>query len=331
MINFPKSNNPWLSLKTPKDKTYFSTRRITKVTEHEFFWIKSYKDEKGILLNLNKQATNLKNFPHFKNLFFRLIKNKMTFTLFLNKDVENDKFYLLCCNIIHCCINLKLNDTDKIIKKISDTLKDWELIFEKKLDNSLTLSNELGLLGELLVLKDIIIKNTDIKTGINSWRGPHGDHQDFSYRNYLFEVKTKLNSSKNTISISSLEQLDNFHASIYIILNSMSICEEQQKGSVSLDLIINDILNILNGFNFERDVFLSKLLLIGINVYQTINHQSYMLTDREIYYVNDDFPKITRTNVSSSISKANYEININDLAGFTKSNVEFCSEVFLNG
>lgn len=65
----------------------------------------------------------------------------------------------------------------------------------------------LGLIGELLFLKDFAFKVYGVSTGLNGWSGPEPTHKDFSFENNWYEIKT-INSYKNSVSISSLEQLD---------------------------------------------------------------------------------------------------------------------------
>lgn len=65
----------------------------------------------------------------------------------------------------------------------------------------------IGLIGELLFLKDYCFPIYGISIGLNGWSGPEPTHKDFSYKNEWYEIKS-INSFKNTVSISSIEQLD---------------------------------------------------------------------------------------------------------------------------
>lgn len=323
-------NYPWDDLEIPKDNSYFSTRRIKQPTKHNFFWVKNYKDQKGFLLNFKNQANSLQNFPKFKNLDFHLIKDKMTFIIFVNNEVNLKIFYYLCSNIINSCLKINNKETMTILQSISYTLKNWEIIFEKDNYKEISLSGRIGLLGELLVLKDIIFKNIDVITGLNSWRGADGDSQDFIYKKHALEIKTKLISSQKNMSIASLEQLDNENKEIYIILNYLSVSNKDVKETLTLSSLIKSIVDKIENNSIEKDIFIGKLIRAGIDFDKTNLEECYLLVNRLFLKVDDYFPKITKSMISSSILKAKYDINIENLDKFERSISEFQKEVFGN-
>ena len=68
----------------------------------------------------------------------------------------------------------------------------------------LSLEKQIGLLGELLVLRDLIqLGKTD---ALNSWLGPEGGEHDFKFVEFDLEVKTTI-SEKRSHRIGSLSQL----------------------------------------------------------------------------------------------------------------------------
>ena len=62
MINFLNQYNPWKKLKTPENKSYFSTIRVREDTHHDFYWAKNSKCEKGLIINFSRKGKDLKNF-----------------------------------------------------------------------------------------------------------------------------------------------------------------------------------------------------------------------------------------------------------------------------
>ena len=165
----------------------------------------------------------------------------------------------------------------KILETISSTLKNWEIIFEKENYKEISLSGRIGLLGELTVLNDIIFKNIDVITGLKSWRGADGDSQDFIYKNYALEIKTKLISSQKKLSIASLEQLDDQDKEIFIILNYLSVSKKDSKETLTLSILIKKILKKIVNNSIEKDLFIGKLIRAGIDFDNTNLEESYML------------------------------------------------------
>lgn len=65
----------------------------------------------------------------------------------------------------------------------------------------------MGLIGELLFLKDQLSKSIGFSEALKSWSGQELTHKDFSYGDTWTEVKT-IRRSSQSVRISSLEQLD---------------------------------------------------------------------------------------------------------------------------
>jgi len=65
---------------------------------------------------------------------------------------------------------------------------------EARRDQILTRQQIIGLIGELLFLRDIIMQAIGNR-GDFCWRGPFGDEQDFVYGEWIFEVKTQLSTA----------------------------------------------------------------------------------------------------------------------------------------
>ena len=65
----------------------------------------------------------------------------------------------------------------------------------------------MGLIGELLFLKNILFEKYGIEKSIEGWSGQDRTRKDFSYEDKWYEAKA-ISFNKDTVAISSLEQLD---------------------------------------------------------------------------------------------------------------------------
>ena len=83
----------------------------------------------------------------------------------------------------------------------------WKKLFYNLNKTTLSESQQMGLIGELLFLKNDMFKNYTIEEAINSWSGCDKTHKDFSIGDDWYEIKSSASNSL-TIKISSLEQLD---------------------------------------------------------------------------------------------------------------------------
>ena len=65
----------------------------------------------------------------------------------------------------------------------------------------------MGLIGELLFLKDYSFGKYGMRSAILGWSGTEPTHKDFSYDDEWYEIKC-IDTHKTAVNISSLEQLD---------------------------------------------------------------------------------------------------------------------------
>ena len=68
------------------------------------------------------------------------------------------------------------------------------------------------------------------------WQGPRDHDQDFVYSKFLFELKTKLASSKQVVKISSIEQLNKKKSDLFLVINTLSPTNNVR--GISLDKMV---------------------------------------------------------------------------------------------
>ena len=132
--------------------------------------------------------------------------------------------------------------TPSDIKKYID---DW-LNFSNGRSLELSIEKQIGLIGELSILKKLI-KEFPKSNQLNNWQGPEGSKIDFIFSDkFGVEVKSRIQPFKDWISISSLEQLDNS-----LKYQHMVICDFVPSDTgITIREIVDEIIQILN----DRDL-----------------------------------------------------------------------------
>lgn len=168
-----------------------------------------------------------------------------------------------------------------------------------------------GLIGELLFMKNYAIPHWGIDEALESWTGPEKTHKDFSKGDKWFEIKT-ITSGKETVRISSIEQLDSDSDGVLCIysLEKMS----PSFNGIKLNFLVNELCTKFS-LN-QKDILLNKLELFGFDFEPANDNYVYALTDFSSYSVKRGFPRLERSNVPLPISKAIYDIIISELAPF---------------
>lgn len=173
----------------------------------------------------------------------------------------------------------------------------------------------MGLIGELLYLKDTAFAKHGYTEGLNGWSGPEPTHKDFSYNDQWFEIKT-INSFKKTVHISSLEQLDSEFEG-RLIVYSMEKMSPSFAG-ITLNELVMNIMSMLT-FDSDKDIFTEKLKQVGYSFNEYYDNFVYNLVSKDTYVVKGEFPRIKSEALPKGISKVEYEIELTQIEKFKET------------
>ena len=209
-------------------------------------------------------------------------------------------FYNFCEDIINQTSDYKGNDG---YLEIVNRYNQWKKMFN---GNSKILSeNEvLGLIGELMFLKDYCFPIYGVSTGLNGWSGPEPTHKDFSYKNEWYEIKS-ISSFKNTVLISSIEQLDSIIEGKLIVYSFEKM--SPSFNGISLNALVGDVSNMIQ-FDTDKDIFFEKLKQVGYSYNEVYDNYVYNMTDISKYIVDSSFPRIRAEDLPSGIANVRYEL-----------------------
>jgi len=233
----------------------------------------------------------------FKNEDF----NTLQFSLMHNDNKE--LFYTFCEDIIEATRTIA--DNKNAYKTILDRYYSWKKMFStpKKL---LSESEIMGLIGELLFLRDFLFEKYGKGEALRSWSGQELTHKDFSYNNIWYEVKA-IHSGKDSVKISSLEQLQSINEGELIVfsLEKMSVSSD----GIKINTLALEILNSLE-LDVQKDFFLSAIMSQGFTFDESYDEMVYTVISLSRYLVNSDFPKLTRYDVNDAIIKVQYDLSL---------------------
>lgn len=209
-------------------------------------------------------------------------------------------FYNFCEDIINQTSDYSGNDG---YIEIVNRYNQWKKMFY---GNSKILSeNEvIGLIGELLFLKDYCFPIYGISIGLNGWSGPEPTHKDFSYKNEWYEIKS-INSFKNTVSISSIEQLDSLVEGKLVVYSFEKM--SPSFNGISLNALVVMVSNMIQ-YETDKDIFFEKLKQVGYSYNEVYDNYVYNMVNVDKYVVNAEFPKIKAEDLPNGIGKVQYEI-----------------------
>lgn len=204
------------------------------------------------------------------------------------------------------------NDDETAYHTLRSRYYSWRQLFRP--DNArLTESEIMGLIGELLFLKDYMIPKRGIAVALESWTGPEKTHKDFSDQQDWFEVKS-ISFGKESVHISSLEQLDGDIDGILVVyeLEKMSPSFE----GICLNQLVNSIIALLINVS-QRETFMAKLQLFGFDFSNENNNLVFALRNQYMYKVDyENFPRLHRALVPEAITRVQYELLLTEIEPF---------------
>lgn len=220
-------------------------------------------------------------------------------------------FYTFCEDLIEQ--TRSLSDPSEGYNAIVLRFYQWKKMFVSSKKDFLNEAQIMGLIGELLFLRDQLSKKIGLSEALKSWSGQELTHKDFSYGDFWTEVKS-IRRSSQSVRISSMEQLDSDcdgELAVYA-LEKMSA----EYNGITLNKLIIEIRNLFTDPD-DRDLFIAKTALQGYEYNNYYDDFVYEKIYSKTFRVNSDFPKLTPENVPKAIVKAMYDIDLNKIEEFT--------------
>ena len=182
-------------------------------------------------------------------------KDVETYTLLflLEKEDLLERFCTFCQDLLESILGI--TDDTEGYNAICNRYASWKRLF-KPHHGTLTEPEIMGLIGELLFLKNEMIPQYGEAKALESWMGPEKTNKDFSIDSVWYEVKT-VTASKESVHISSIEQLDS-DVTGYLAVYKLEKMGPTYDG-IKLNQLANKIMTLIRN-DFYKDLFASKLL-----------------------------------------------------------------------
>ena len=235
------------------------------------------------------------------------------FVLMLERDADSDLFRALCESL---CESIKdLSESDVALAVALAHLKRWKTFMAGK--NARTLSPEVvrGLFAELCFLRQLYAKTLSHKDAITAWYGLDKIQQDFIYYDRAVEVKSLYGTDRNTVQISSEDQLESVQDHLFLVIYLLNDHADPLQAD-SLNGLVKKIENELVDSEL-KDEFLDRLGNFGYSPIPEYEKPMFSISRIQPYRVISDFPKIVRSELMGGIKKVSYQIELEYIETFT--------------
>lgn len=238
-------------------------------------------------------------------------ENRSRLTLLLHDSDDFDIFRILCADLLEITRGHAPEDASQAMHMLLGRLHQWQEILARRRQSVLTRSEIMGLVGEILFLRDLLLPRLDAAAAVGAWRGPYGDEQDFALADTIFEVKTQGTTADRRIEISSEDQLDTAASRIILCQQGLAGCAADDEEGISLNGLVRGIRERIG----DAPAAVARLDL-GLAAARWDEQPDYedrwRLVDRTFFEVGEDFPRIVRADLRPGVEGVRYRIRVAD-------------------
>lgn len=223
-----------------------------------------------------------------------------------------DLFTAMVADVAHAMDTESSAEEKGLLRVFLGRIRAWQE-FMRKGAQALSPESEIGLVGELTLLRAIIDAGLPLASAIESWVGPLNGIRDFEIGTGALEVKATLSVVGFPAKIGSLEQLDD---SVRQPLFLAGARLRQTDTGQSLPELVAEMRDVAAGEAEAMRLLSERLIAAGyLEVHAERYVRRFTLTDTRVVEVKDVFPRLTTGNVPLGVTKATYEIDLDKAAG----------------
>jgi hypothetical protein len=239
-----------------------------------------------------------------------------------------DIFRALCGHLLEATADYPRGANGPGLRLVLRRLGDWHNLLRRRREGLLTTEEIIGLVGELLFLRDQVLPRIGPNKGVATWRGAHREEQDFAVGAWQIEVKTQLSTSDQRLLISSEAQLD--PGGSRLLICHQAIARAPSGGAaVSLNALVEELTRAFRvagpSVVEEFEIALESCRYVRRDEY---DEQEWLLIDRRLFEVRDDFPRLTTTMLPSGVHGVSYAILLSACEKFSVDLNQMLSEAF---
>lgn len=309
-----RESSPWDSIAVPG--VDFNVRQVMGTTVTPCFW---GRDKSGSCLFIvelqgDHTAQYRKNCPTVHGIDIDLRDGdlgRQRLVLTLEKEVDRDLFEGLCRTL--ACALEHATDPESSLAIALAHIRRWKTFLSGR-GQHLSAEEVRGLYAELTFLLELLDRTVPTAVALEAWLGPDKSQQDFIFGNTAVEIKSLSGTERNTVRISSEDQLESLNDALFLRIYRLSNLPEAA-GARSLNAIVGAVHAQLSEAEVV-EAFDRKLVAYGYAPLPDYDEPKFAISSVTTYRVQESFPSLTRSRLSTGITKVAYDIRLEAIAQY---------------
>jgi hypothetical protein len=304
-----KTESPWHGLATPQLGA-LSARRADPDHPFDFYYAVNADSQLMLVIKLSTPVHWNPDLPRLKDLRVLWIDTTHELHVVLAKAQDVDLFDLLCKDLITFTSGAQ-SDAD-CIELLCTRLLKWQRLLSRGGPRLLDAHEIRGLFAELSFFQQELLPRFG-PAAVQAWKGPSGFPQDFAVDNKVFEIKSHLVGSPQSVRISSPSQLWVDSTNLYLCVYHLA---EGSTGEKCLGALVDELTTALGASASAADEFEEKLASLGYLDLPEYRSQIFTLVKLDTFTVANDFPRIIPSKLMPGIQEVTYSIQLAALSPF---------------
>lgn len=167
---------------------------------------------------------------------------------------------------------------------------------------------ELGLVGELCLLRQLLDEGVLLFSAVQGWKGPLDGLHDFQIGAGAIEVKSTMATEGFPVRIASLDQLDESQCPPLFLA---ALRFGSTDSGMSLPESVSDLRCLLEPDPAATRLFEQALHQAGyLDMHAENYSRRFSLSEIRVHLVNAEFPRLTPFSIPTAIRRAQYELDL---------------------
>lgn len=306
---------PWDSVPTPAAE--YTVVRVPNLRGVPIYWGRDMSSQCLLIIELTgDHSEQLRSDSVTLNgigVDMRLgdVPGRQRLVLTLARHVDTDLFQGLCETLIESL--REVDDSATALSVALAHLKRWKAFLSGR-RTVLSPEQVRGLFAELQMLRALYAASMTPPMAVDAWCGADRVQQDFIFGDMAVEVKSLSGRERNSVRISSEDQLESLTSNLYLAVYRLSELPDSSQSN-SLNVLVAKIETELTDAQALEE-FSRKLSAYGYAPLHDYDSPRFTVSDLKTYRVVEGFPRLVRSGIPSGIARLSYDIELETIQPF---------------